>query len=269
MQAFEKNYKFRFYGKYYQVDLSYTDEYYKKCKSQTWNWQHTILPEPYYKEKIPSDYVKKTPCLDMVQDVQTSLQEQFDETDLEPIQEINLYITFVNSITYAFDIDQYRLNDYWATPFETLVSGKGDCEDTSVLLSTLFSIRGWNSALITLPGHEAVCVNPLPISVEPGSKAFIRYGGYRYYYCESTGCCRDMGELPEDVKMLDITDKCFISAKNAYVEKSNSIQSNILEDYLLHNDSQYNRREFPPDIEAESHAPYEVDSESGDVNKEW
>jgi predicted transglutaminase-like cysteine proteinase len=46
--------------------------------------------------------------------------------ELTKLQEVN---DFFNSVSYGEDIDIYKVNDYWATPFEFLAKDKGDCED--------------------------------------------------------------------------------------------------------------------------------------------
>ncbi len=46
--------------------------------------------------------------------------------ELTKLQEVN---DFFNSVGYGEDIDIYKVNDYWATPFEFLAKDKGDCED--------------------------------------------------------------------------------------------------------------------------------------------
>lgn len=49
------------------------------------------------------------------------------ETQLERVNE------FFNSRTiFENDIEVWRQNDYWATPLETLVRGRGDCEDFAI-----------------------------------------------------------------------------------------------------------------------------------------
>ena len=39
---------------------------------------------------------------------------------------------FNNGIEFVDDIDNWRVNDYWASPLETLAKGAGDCEDYSI-----------------------------------------------------------------------------------------------------------------------------------------
>ena len=39
---------------------------------------------------------------------------------------------FNNGIEFVDDIDNWRVNDYWASPLETLGKGAGDCEDYAI-----------------------------------------------------------------------------------------------------------------------------------------
>ncbi|MEO4048732.1 cysteine protease LapG [Pseudomonas sp. CAU 1711] len=46
---------------------------------------------------------------------------------------------FNRQIRFVDDIRNWRLNDYWATPVESLVKGAGDCEDYSI--AKYFTLR--------------------------------------------------------------------------------------------------------------------------------
>lgn len=62
------------------------------------------------------------------------------DTEENKIVEVN---NFVNSnIEYMEDIVQYNKNDYWATPKETLINKKGDCEDIAILKYKLLLLLG-------------------------------------------------------------------------------------------------------------------------------
>lgn len=52
-------------------------------------------------------------------------------------REVNL------SIAYTSDSRQYGVDDYWATPFESLGSGKGDCEDYAIAKLAVLRAAGW------------------------------------------------------------------------------------------------------------------------------
>ena len=47
--------------------------------------------------------------------------------------------SFFNQVKYMNDIDHWQTEDYWATPFELLTSGAGDCEDYSI--AKYFTLR--------------------------------------------------------------------------------------------------------------------------------
>jgi len=52
-------------------------------------------------------------------------------------REVNL------SIAYTTDSKQYSVDDYWATPFESLGSGKGDCEDYAIAKLAVLRAANW------------------------------------------------------------------------------------------------------------------------------
>lgn len=52
-------------------------------------------------------------------------------SQLELMSEINREAN--KKIIYTSDIENYNLVDYWATPEETISSGKGDCDDYAIL----------------------------------------------------------------------------------------------------------------------------------------
>ena len=63
------------------------------------------------------------------------------------------------SIRYTSDQELYGCSEFWATPLETLYLHRGDCEDTSVLLCSLYLAMGLDCVLLDYDGHEAVGVS--------------------------------------------------------------------------------------------------------------
>ncbi|HZP69418.1 MAG TPA: transglutaminase-like cysteine peptidase [Pseudolabrys sp.] len=47
------------------------------------------------------------------------------------------------AIRYTSDSQQYGINDYWATPFQTFASGKGDCEDYAIAKHAILRAANW------------------------------------------------------------------------------------------------------------------------------
>ena len=58
-------------------------------------------------------------------------------TDREKLQKINSF--FNKKIVFVNDIDNYGVEDYWATPVEALSTGGGDCEDYAI--AKYFSLK--------------------------------------------------------------------------------------------------------------------------------
>lgn len=69
---------------------------------------------------------------------------------------------------YAYDSREFGQEEYWQYPVETLYRGYGDCEDTSILASAIYShlstmdgAKDWilGASVLLLPGHAMVGVD--------------------------------------------------------------------------------------------------------------
>ncbi|WP_332448588.1 hypothetical protein [Methanoculleus sp.] len=87
--------------------------------------------------------------------------------------------------------------EYQKYPVETLVDGKGDCEDAAILMSGLLDALGYDTVLLEyrgdsnhgIEGHMALGIrmdefNPYYAKYTP---KYFEYGGKHYYYIEGTG----------------------------------------------------------------------------------
>ncbi len=52
--------------------------------------------------------------------------------DFELIKKLSYVNSFYNKILPVNDEEKYKVDDYWATPKEFLIEGKGDCEDYAI-----------------------------------------------------------------------------------------------------------------------------------------
>ncbi len=97
---------------------------------------------------------------------------------------------FINELKFANDIDHWGVEDYWATPLETLASNAGDCEDFSIakyftllqmgipaerMRLTYVKAVELNQAHMVLtyyetPGSEPLILDNLKEEIEPASK---------------------------------------------------------------------------------------------------
>lgn len=57
------------------------------------------------------------------------LESSKNESLLNKIKNVN---DFFNQLTYKTDLRQWKQKDYWATPFEFMGVGAGDCEDYAI-----------------------------------------------------------------------------------------------------------------------------------------
>ena len=106
-------------------------------------------------------------------------------TDIQRAYVITCFVQ--DAITYRYDILQYGTNEYWALPVETLYSQCGDCEDTAILLCSVASAMGVNSALVAMQtsssGHMGAAI-AIPYGTVEGA-TFTGTDGREYAYCET------------------------------------------------------------------------------------
>jgi hypothetical protein len=116
------------------------------------------------------------------------------------VQRVSLVVSFVQSIPYTDDLITTGYDEYPRYPLETLIDGGGDCEDTSILASSLLKLMGFDTVLLSYPNHMAV-----GISVTNISGSYYSSDGKHYYYVETTGKNWKIGEIPPEYKDLSVT----------------------------------------------------------------
>ena len=101
------------------------------------------------------------------------------------------------SYEYGYDHSQYILGpkndnestDYWAYCDQTIFSGFGDCEDTSILLASILKTYGYSTACVVLPSHMTFAValdGTSYLSTVASSAYSFEKDGHKYYLCETT-----------------------------------------------------------------------------------
>ena len=88
--------------------------------------------------------------------VMQSIAQEFSRYALTEKDRIELALTFVQSLRYAFDADSKGKDEYVRYPVETLVDGCGDCEDKVALLVALLYEMDIDFVLLVLPEHMAL-----------------------------------------------------------------------------------------------------------------
>lgn len=127
------------------------------------------------------------------------------QTDLQKAMTILWFVQDI--ISYKTDSAQYGTTEYWASPLETLYSGKGDCEDTAILFCSISAKMGLDCGLIGFSysdtarksmGHMG-CAVALTNGASVQNATTFTMDGITYVYCETATDQRiDMGYLAYD-----------------------------------------------------------------------
>jgi len=126
-----------------------------------------------------------------VKTVSSRLREICRKNGYDQLAEIHLTMSFTLSMSYVSDAVEHA-KEYPKFPVEMLVDKKGDCEDFSILCSTLLRTLGYRTAIILMSiagkphGHAAMgIVSPSAIPV-PGFEIYSPAMGTNVTYCEVT-----------------------------------------------------------------------------------
>lgn len=127
--------------------------------------------------------------------------------DLSEEEQITAAADFVRSMKYADDITAKGMAEYPNFPLETLFEEQGDCEDTAILLCCILRKMGINSVMLVFRSGNAVGHMAVGIEEKEWMKGtYYAYNGKNYFYTETTGGNRSIGEVPLDYR-----------GKNAYI----------------------------------------------------
>ena len=127
-------------------------------------------------------------------EIMQALADEFSSHSVSELESINLALTFVQSLPYAYDTDSKGTDEYVRYPVETLVDGRGDCEDKVALLAALLYEMEVDFILLVLPEHMAVGVCSDGIE----ANRYLSFHDKRYYYMETTMEGWRIGQIPED-----------------------------------------------------------------------
>lgn len=116
-------------------------------------------------------------------------------------EKVDYVLVFVQG-HYLFDNYTSNYDEYPKFPIETLVEGGGDCEDSSILFTTIMEIMGYDVILLNPPGHMAAAV--LGAKDIPGWW-YVGYNNNEYYICETTGTGWTMGDCPSSYQHQTLT----------------------------------------------------------------
>jgi len=105
---------------------------------------------------------------------------------------LNLVVSFVQSLRYTAEEGEYP-----RYPIETLVEGRGDCEDLAILTAALFQQMGYDVVLLAFTSEMHMAVGVRVPSDSPCGGTAYAWNGADYYYIETTGIGWTIGAMPE------------------------------------------------------------------------
>ena len=123
-----------------------------------------------------------------------ALADNFSDQAETEKEQIQLALTFVQSLPYAYDSATKDTDEYLRYPIETLVDGCGDCEDKVALLAALLYEMDVDFILLILPEHMAIGVHCDGVEAD----RYLLFHDKQYYYVETTMRGWQMGQIPEN-----------------------------------------------------------------------
>jgi len=137
-------------------------------------------------------------------DVAYSLGREFVDKypdEIERAEEIYLFIR--DRVRYVPDVDQFQLDEFAQNADELAATikekgvGYGDCEDSAILLATMYKGAGYRSALALAPGHTAALVF-LP-EYQKATVHLKLSGESGWLWAEATGKNNPLGWIPKEL----------------------------------------------------------------------
>ena len=131
-------------------------------------------------------------------------------------------MTFVqDTIAYTTDSEQYGTVEFWATPLETIYSGKGDCEDTATLFVNIASRMGLDVGFVAFDyadnGHMSAAVKLTNGASVSGGTTF-QMDGSTYAYVETASDVHvPLGYLSPSYKIEDGKFTPITHTEGAYI----------------------------------------------------
>lgn len=156
----------------------------------------------YYKDRPRTDnygaYVSDQIDDRSIKSLADTFENYGEEHDQTARQIADHAIAWVQGMKYTQDKPATGFNEYPKYPAETLVDRGGDCEDTSILLASVFEAMGYGTVLLEIPDAQHMAVGVAGEDAIDG--AHYTHNGRKYYYVETTGSGWRVGQVPDSVQ---------------------------------------------------------------------
>jgi hypothetical protein len=188
--TFSKSFHWTFDHHSYNLQLTITAGEYYAYKDRT------VARSPDYGDNAAmAQFV--TPSDPIVENLSARLEGMAQNLTLNDQQTLDFMLAFVQGIGYSFDNASTGQEDYWRYSVETLFDHTGDCEDLSILYSSILESTGHDAVLLIFIDASHAAVG----AACPGASGdYFPYRGVRYFYCETTSSGWLLGEEPADIQ---------------------------------------------------------------------
>ena len=198
-----KTYSWEYEGSTYTFSIDYPYSEYEKYEGTS--GASMEKREAFADNKGNVDYSVITDFIvvnNVIDEIQKALKEEYESTGGTASGQgyAEFILAFVQEcFGYMYDEVQYAQGEYFAFPMETIYSGYGDCEDTSILLAAIYESAGYDSGVFLIPGHAitAIALDSY-VAGEFDTKDSVAVfslteNGKTYYGCETTLNANDYG----------------------------------------------------------------------------
>lgn len=193
-----------------KTDLELTGENDKITKTYSWDYKDIPFQYEFKVSKSIYDYYKNKPPFfthdptdyaiyatdpyddSFINGLVNAFLEKSAALGFDKFDTLGLIVSFVQSLPFVDDRIAYGY-EHPKYPIETLIEEGGDCEDTSILISSILDAMGIVNALLIFPTHCAVGVGATGLQGK-----FYQYEGINYYYLESANL-GTLGAIPEEL----------------------------------------------------------------------
>ena len=140
----------------------------------------------------------------VVREIANNLASYRDSLNLSDAQFAHFVLNFVQNMDYMTDSESRGVDEYFKYPVEYVWDGGGDCEDSSIMYSTLMDVFGYKAGIVIFKDHcmSIICADGVTGTSE---SVFIDKGGNHYYLCETTAPDWAVGTTPDRLRYSNET----------------------------------------------------------------
>ena len=216
---FEVEHSWKYNGKDCSITLNISTDLYDYYRNDR---EHLAYVYQFNDGEVPPNYYSFM-LSEHDRPLMHALAQEFSRYALTEKDQIELALSFVQSLPYAFDTDSKDEDEYVRYPVETLVDGCGDCEDKVALLVALLYEMDKDFVLLVLPEHMALGVHCDEIE----GHRYLLYQGKKYYFMETTMPNWQIGQIPEDyfgaeAEVVPVDDTPNLLIKGVHFESQSS-----------------------------------------------